>query len=65
MITVDDRQIDWYEGMTVADLLQEIGHEGPCAVVRVNETHVSRPKFPETLVPDGARVYLIPMVAGG
>ncbi|MCF8105237.1 MAG: sulfur carrier protein ThiS [Desulfohalobiaceae bacterium] len=65
MITVDERQVDWYEGMTVADLLREIGYEGPCAVVRVNETHVSRPKFAETPVPDGARVYLIPMIAGG
>lgn len=65
MISVDDQEVTWYQGMTVTDLLQDIGHDSPCAVVRINETHVSRPKFEETLVPDRARVYLIPMVAGG
>ncbi len=65
MITVDDQHLEWFEGMTVTDLLERIGHQGPCAVVRINETHVSRPKFDETPVPDGAEVYLIPMIAGG
>ncbi|MFP4428943.1 MAG: sulfur carrier protein ThiS [Desulfovermiculus sp.] len=65
MITVDDQEVQWFEGMTVTDLLELIGRDAPCAVVRINETHVSRPTFDETLVPDGAEVYLIPMISGG
>ncbi|MCF8039415.1 MAG: sulfur carrier protein ThiS [Desulfohalobiaceae bacterium] len=65
MIRVDDQEVQWFEGMTVTDLLKQIGYEGSCAVVRINETHVSRPTFDQTLVPDGAQVYLIPMIAGG
>ncbi|MFO7875452.1 MAG: sulfur carrier protein ThiS [Desulfovermiculus sp.] len=65
MITVDDQEVQWFEGMTVTDLLQLIGRDAPCSVVRINETHVSRPTFDETLVPDGAEVYLIPMISGG
>ncbi len=65
MITVDDQELEWIEGMTVTDLLERIGQQGSCAVVRVNETHVSRPRFAETPIPDGAEVYLIPMIAGG
>ena len=65
MIRVDEKAVEWFEGMTVTDLLEKIGHEGTCAVVRINETHVSRPRFDETTIPDGAEVYLIPMIAGG
>ena len=65
MIKVADQTIDWHEGMTVSDLLCEINDPYPYAVVRINETYISRPNFDKTSVPDDAEVYLIPMVAGG
>ena len=65
MIKVADHTIDWHEGMTVNDLLSEINDPYPYAVVRINETYVSRPNFDRTTIPDDAQVYLIPMVAGG
>jgi len=34
-------------------------------VVRINNKIVSRPQFDHTTVPDGAVVFLIPLVAGG
>ena len=65
MIKVADQTLDWHEGMTVSDLLAEINDPHPYAVVRINQTYVSRPNFDKTIIPDGAEVYLIPMVAGG
>ena len=65
MIRVADQSIDWHEGMTISDLLIEINDPHPYAVVRINQTYVSRPNFDKTTVPDNAEVYLIPMVAGG
>lgn len=65
MIRVADQTIDWREGMTISDLLIEINDPHPYAVVRINQTYVSRPNFDRTIVPDHAEVYLIPMVAGG
>ena len=65
MIRVAHQTIDWYEGMTISDLLIEINDPHPYAVVRINQTYVSRPNFDKTTVPDNAEVYLIPMVAGG
>ncbi|MEJ2283861.1 MAG: MoaD/ThiS family protein [Desulfobacterales bacterium] len=65
MIKVADHTIAWREGMTVSDLLSEINDPYPYAVVRINETYVSRPNFDVTTIPDKAEVYLIPMVAGG
>ncbi|MGD1970641.1 MAG: sulfur carrier protein ThiS [Desulfobacterales bacterium] len=65
MIQVAGKQIAWREGMTVSDLLDELGDPHPYAVVRINQQYVTRPNFAQTLVPDDAEVYLIPMVAGG
>ena len=65
MIKVADHTIDWREGMTISDLLIEINDPHPYAVVRINQSYVTRPNFDKTTVPDNAEVYLIPMVAGG
>ena len=65
MIRVADHAIDWREGMTISDLLIEINDPHPYAVVRINQSYVSRPNFDKTIIPDDAEVYLIPMVAGG
>jgi thiamine biosynthesis protein ThiS len=65
VITVSDKTVTWHEGMTVSDLLSELDDSHPYAVVRIGETYVSRPNFDQTIIPDGAQVYLIPMIAGG
>ena len=65
MIKVADHTIDWHEGMTISDLLIAINDPHPYAVVRIDQTYISRPNFDKTTVPDKAEVYLIPMVAGG
>lgn len=65
MIKVADHAIDWHAGMTISDLLIEINDPHPYAVVRIDQTYVSRPNFDKTTIPDNAEVYLIPMVAGG
>jgi thiamine biosynthesis protein ThiS len=65
MIEVNGRKIDWYEGMTISELLAEIKDPHPYPVVRIGDTYVSRPNFEKTSVPDNSRVFLIPMIAGG
>ena len=65
MITVSGKKLAWREGMTIADLLDDLGDSHPYAVVRINETYVTRPNFEKATVPDNSEVFLIPMVAGG
>lgn len=65
MIQVAGKQMAWREGMTVSDLLDELKDPHPYAVVRINEQYITRPNFEHTLVPDGAAIFLIPMIAGG
>ena len=65
MIQVAGKKIAWREGLTVSDLLDELKDPHPYAVVRINDHYVTRPNFENTLIPDDAEVYLIPMIAGG
>ena len=65
MIQVSDKTVTWHEGMTISDLLDELGDPHPYAVVRINQTYVSRPDFNRTTIPDGSEIFLIPMIAGG
>ncbi len=65
MIRVGGEEFPWREGLTVAELLAELGRAEDTPVVRVNDAYVSRPRFAATLVPDGAEIFLVPMVAGG
>ena len=65
MITVGEREWPWSEGMTVADILAALEKGDQYAVVRVNDQYISRPNFGKTQVPDGAQIFLIPMIAGG
>ncbi len=65
MVTVDGLHLDWREGMTVADLLAEIGEGRDCPVVRLNGTLVARPDFHEAAIPDDTEIHLLHLIAGG
>jgi thiamine biosynthesis protein ThiS len=65
MFKVNGEQRSWYEGMTVADLLRDIGESNHYAVVRINDKHVSRPYFEKTQIPENSEMFLIPLIAGG
>ena len=67
MITVDDKTLEWQEGLTIAALIESIDVEDArfCSVVRMNGKLVSSPQFAETQVPDNAVIQLLPLVAGG
>jgi len=65
VISVNGEKYAWHEGMTVADLLNDMNDSHHCAVVRINDRHISRPYFDKTLIPDNSEVFLMPMIAGG
>ena len=65
MIQVDEKSIPWEEGMTVTRLIHALGETYDYPAVRLNGRIISRPQFDRTKVPDGAKVFLIPLVAGG
>ena len=65
MITIDDQQIQWHQGLTLSEALAAIPDGHTCAVVRMNGRLISRPDFSSSEVPDQAVIEQIPLVAGG
>lgn len=65
MIEVDGRPLAWSRDLTLTQLMAEVDPKGEIAVVRINDTLVSRPNYRVTQVPDEAVIRLIPMVVGG
>jgi sulfur carrier protein len=50
---------------TLAELLASLGLAGRPVVVELNETAVLPRDYPATPVPDGARVEIVTLAAGG
>lgn len=66
MIRVNDRhEVDWREGMTVADLLEEMNYTYHEIIVKVDGELVRKPAYDTTTIPDGADVKAIHLIAGG
>ena len=65
MVRIGNQELAWREGMTVADLLKELGDSYPYAVARVGNRLISNPDFDKATVPNDSEVYLIPLIAGG
>ncbi|MBF0468346.1 MAG: MoaD/ThiS family protein [Desulfamplus sp.] len=65
MITVDEKKMEWHQGMTIRDVLDKVENVRFCAAVRLNGKLVSSPSFETTLIPDNAVIYILPLIAGG
>ena len=65
MVRIGNREFAWREGVTVADLLKELGDPYPYAVVRIGDRLISSPDFNKATVPNDSEVFLIPLIAGG
>ena len=65
MVRIGNREFAWREGLTVADLLKELGDPYPYAVARIGNRLISGPDFEKAVVQDDSEVFLIPLVAGG
>ena len=65
-IRVNDRhELSWHEGMTVADVLREMNYTYHEIIVRVNGELVRKDAYDSAVVPDGADVRAIHLIAGG
>lgn len=66
MITLNKREeLEWHEGLTVAELLTVKTYTYPHIIVSINGQVVPHDAYAETLIPDGADVRVIHLIAGG
>ncbi|MBN2384339.1 sulfur carrier protein ThiS [bacterium] len=66
MLTINNRdKIEWHEGMTVKDVLNEMGYTYVLITVTVNGVLVPDEAYRTHLVPDNADVNVFHLAHGG
>lgn len=64
-ICVNGEPRPWRSGLTVADLLEELGASGPGVAVEVNQRVIPRAQHPDILLQAGDRLEVVRLVGGG
>ncbi len=65
MIKVNGEDFPWEEGLTVKKLLERKGYTFPTIVVLIDGLSVPENEYESTIIPDGADVKAIHLMAGG
>lgn len=66
MIRVNDKfEVEWQEGLTVAELLERLKFSFPLIIVSVDGVMVPKGEYATRCIPDNAEVKVLHMTAGG
>lgn len=66
MIRINNRdEMEWEEGLTVSVLLERMRFSFPHIIVTIDGKVVPRDEYETHLIPDGANVRVIHLIAGG
>ena len=65
VITAKGKKLEWHEGLTVEQVLKQLGYAVPAAQAVLNGRAVPRNEWASTSVPDDAVLDVKVMMAGG
>ena len=65
MIVVNGEPMEWKEGMTVRNVIDEKRYVFPLLAVWIDGTPIPRDRFDTALISDGSNVQVIHMLSGG
>ncbi|NLM44877.1 MAG: sulfur carrier protein ThiS [Clostridiales bacterium] len=65
MIRVNQRDMDFREGMTVKNLLEDLKYSFPNLIVRINGEYIPRESYEKTVIKDNDDISIIHPIAGG
>ncbi|WP_457557454.1 sulfur carrier protein ThiS [Candidatus Harpocratesius sp.] len=65
MIQVNNRDFEWFEGLTVKKLLELKRYTFPEIVVKINNIYIPPEEYEKTLIEDGDDVLALHMFGGG
>ncbi|MBN1317341.1 MAG: sulfur carrier protein ThiS [Anaerolineales bacterium] len=65
MIKVNNREVEWWENMTIRDMLKEQKYTSPRIVVKVNDQVIRKQDWDTYTINDGDTVKAIHLIAGG
>lgn len=65
MIKVNNRDMEWEEGLTVQGLLDKKSYTYPKLIIKINNVLVPNEEYTSTVIKDGDDVKVIHLLAGG
>lgn len=65
MITVNKRETEWHEGMTVQSLLDEKKYSFKLIIVKINGNVIPTKEYASYPIHDGDNVDVIHLISGG
>jgi len=66
LIRVNDKfDVEWEEGITVAELLRRMSFSFPLVIVSVDGAFVPREEYASRSIPEDAQVKVVHLIAGG
>lgn len=65
MIRVNNRDLDFYEGMTIKSLIEDLKYSFPTLIIKVNSKFIPKNQYHETIIKDGDDIKIIHPIAGG
>lgn len=65
MITVNGKPQEWFEEMTIKQLMAKLNYTYPVLIVMLNEKHIMQEMYDKTMIEDGSDVKIIHPVCGG
>jgi len=66
LIRVNNRdEIEWQDGLTVSDLLERCRYTFAHIIVKIDGEVILPEEYDTRVIPDGAQVHVIHLIAGG
>ena len=65
MLIVNGKEMEWKEGMTVADVITKLDPAIPFVFARVNGKVISKDEHEGYVLEDGSQVEIVSVIAGG
>ncbi|MDF2676295.1 MAG: thiamine biosynthesis protein ThiS [Bacillota bacterium] len=65
IIKVNNRELEWYEGMTIEDIFKIKNYTWTKIIVKVNKQVIDEENYKITIVNDGDDVQMLHLLAGG
>ena len=64
-ISVNGRPVEWEENMTIDRVLEKMNYTFRMIVVKVNDELVKKEDYATRIIPEGADVKVLHLIAGG
>ncbi len=67
MILVNDKSFDWFENMTIYNMLKTMGYtlRKPAVLIKVNSSVIKKSEWDDFFIPENSEITVVNLLRGG